>query len=388
MRKGPLASIVRKELKDGLRDRRALVTLLAIPVLFLGLMVGMVFFLLSLQAGSESFRLPVQGAEYARPLMNWLQEEGVSIAPVEGDPVELVRGQREDFILVVPPDFPEQFQSYGDAQIELVLDRSRNNIQARVGRLRMLIQQWNARLGSLRLIARGISPQVANPVQLQDVDVANQQKTASQFLAVIPIMLVMIIFTASIGLSVDMMAGEREKRSLEPLLLNPVSRETILLGKWLAAIVCTLAVLLATSVAIYLIVPRLPLEKLGLHYRVGPGQLLQSALAAIPLIGLATMVQLLVSIFARSFKEAQSYISLSVMIPMLMAYYVLFTDSTAAWQLWVPILGPLTLMEAIFNGAAVAPWAWPVTSGVSLSLAFLTAAVVVRQLKREKIIYG
>lgn len=383
-----LSSIIRKEVKDGLRDRRALITLLAMPVFFLALMVGMVFFMLSMQAKSESFRLPVQGAEYAGPLIDWLQEEGVEIVTVEGDPVELVRNRQQEFVLVIPEDFPEKFSQYDDASIQLVLDRSRSNIQGRASRVRYLVQQWSGRLGSLRLIARGVAPPVANPVQLRDLDVADQQKTASRLLAVIPIMLVMTIFTASIGLSVDMMAGEREKHSLEPLLLNPVSRETVLAGKWLAAILCTLVVLIITAVAVYYIVPQLPLERLGLQYHISALRLLQTILVAVPLIGLATMVQLLVSILAKSFKEAQSYISLLVMVPMVTAYYVLFTDATASWQLWVPILGPLTLMEAILNGEAPGPWAWSVATGVSLLLALLTGAILVRQLKREKIIYG
>lgn len=383
-----IGSIVSKELKDGLRDRRALMTLLFMPVFFLGLMYALVFFMLSMQGKSESFELPVQGARYAEPLVSWFQEAGIDVVEFSGDPIEGVSSLEHEFVLVIGQDFPDKFQSFEDANIELVYDRSRGNIQGKVNRVKVLVQQWSGQIGSLRLVARGVSPRVANPVSLEDVDVADDQKLASKMFAIIPIMLVMTIFTSSIGLSVDMMAGEREKHSLEPLLLNPVSREKILAGKWLAAILCTTVVLAMTSIAIYFIVPTLPLEKLGLQYQVTIGDLLWTTLVALPLIFLATVIQLLVSIFAKSFKEAQSYISLLVMVPMILAYYVLFTDVTQAWQSWVPILGSLTLMEGIFMGESANVQQWLSATGVSLVLALAIAIVLVKQLKREKIIYG
>lgn len=383
-----VARIVRKELKDGLRDKRALMTLFLLPLFLLALMYGVILFLLTMQEKSESFTLPVQGAQYAEPLISWLREEGVDISVVDGDPVQQVSGLQEEFVLVIGKNFPQQFRDFKDAKLELVFDRSRSNIQGRVNRVKQLVYQWSGRIGSLRLVARGVSPKVANPVMLEDVDVANDQKLASKIFAIIPYMLVMTIFTSSIGLSVDMMAGEREKHSLEPLLLNPVSREMIVLGKWLAAILCTLVVLLMTCAAIFLVVPTLPLEKLGLQYQVSGMDLIQATLVAIPLICLATIIQLLVSIFAKSFKEAQSYISLLVMVPMVLAYYILFTEVSESWQAWVPILGSVTVMEAVFTGESVSPQHWLTATAVSLVLALAIGAVLVRQLKREKIIYG
>lgn len=383
-----LGSIVRKELKDGLRDSRALLTLFFIPIFFLLLMYIMVMFMVSLQARSASLTLPVKGAEYAAPLLDWLREEGVRIKPVEGDPLQLVRNLEEDFVLVIDPDFPQRFQDYDQAKLVLIFDRSRNDLQGRVARLNYLIQQWSATVGSLRLVARGVAPQVVQVITVEEVDLANDQQLASRVFAIIPIMLVMVIFTASIGFSVDMMAGEREKHSLEPLLLNPVPRWVVVGGKWLTAILCTLLVLLSTSVALYLLMPTLPLEKLGIQYRLTAAQLLQAILVALPLVALATVLQLLVSLFAKSFKEAQTYISLTVMVPVALAYYVLFSDTSSSWQSWVPILGPLTHMEAVFAGRETEAGSCRIACVLSLLLALALAWLLTRQLKREKIIYS
>lgn len=382
-----LGSIVRKELRDGLRDRRAVLTLFFIPAFFLALMCIMVLFMLSVQARSASLTVPVQGAEHAGPLMDWLREEGVRVRAVKGDPLSLVKDRREDFVLVIEADFPRRFQNYDDAKLLLIYDGSRNDIQGSLARLNFLVQQWSSTIGSLRLIARGVSPQLVQPVSLDEVDIANDQQLASQLFAIIPVMLVMIVFTASIGFSVDMMAGEREKHSLEPLLLNPVPRGIIVAGKWLTAMLCTLLVLLVTVVALYFLLPTLPLEKLGFQYRLTMSQLLRAVVVALPLIALATILQLLVSLFAKSFKEAQTYISLLVMVPVALSYYVLFSDVQQGWQSWVPVMGPLVAMETIFSDRA-APGQCLIACAASLLLAVALAWVLVGQLKREKIIYG
>lgn len=383
-----LGSITAKELKDGLRDRRALMTMFVTPLLFLAVLYGLVLLFVFLQERSEAFILPVQGAEFAAPLIDWLREEGIDIVHVDEDPVDLVESQEQELVLVIGRDFPERFRAFDDPRLELVYDRSRTSIQGKVIRVKQLIQQWSGRIGSLRLIARGISPQVANPVLLVDVDVAGDQKRGSQIFGFIPFMLVVLCFVSSVGLAVDMMAGEREKQSLEPLLLNPVPRESILVGKWLAAIICTTAIIVVTAVVLYFMVPLLPLERLGLRYQLTAGTIVQALLVAMPLVCLATALQLLISIFAKSFKEAQTYIGFLMMLPMAVAYYVLFTDAVADWQIWVPVLGSLTLMEAIFMGEAASVQHWFAATGISLLTAVAVAAAVSRQLRRERIIYG
>lgn len=383
-----LGSVVRKELRDGLRDRRAVFTLFFIPAFFLALMCIMVLFMLSIQARSVSLTVPVKGAEHAAPLMDWLQEEGVRIRPVTGDPLSLVKSQAQNFVLVIEADFPQRFQHYDDAKLLLIYDGSRSDIQGPVARLNYLVQQWSGTIGSLRLINRGISPQIVQAVSVEEVDIANDQQLASQLFAIIPVMLVMIVFTASIGFSVDMMAGEREKHSLEPLLLNPVPRGVIVAGKWITAMLCTLLVLLGTVVALYFLLPTLPLEQLGFQYRLTMSQLLQAVVVALPLIALATILQLLVSLFAKSFKEAQTYISLLVMVPVALCYYVLFSDVQQGWQNWVPVMGPLVTMERIFADRGAGAGQCLISCANSLALAIALAFVLTSQLRREKIIYG
>jgi sodium transport system permease protein len=383
-----LASITAKELKDALRDKRALLTMFVTPLLFLAALYGAVMLFVSFQEKGEAFVVPVQGAEFAAPLIDWLREEGIESVHVDEDPVALVESQEAEFVLVIDSDFPAQFRDFDDPRLELVYDRSRTTIQGKVMRIKQLIQEWNGRIGSLRLVARGVAPQVANPVLLVDVDIAGEQKRGSQIFGFIPFMLVVLCFVSSIGLAVDMMAGEREKHSLEPLLLNPVPRQLILLGKWLAAIICTAAVIAVTAVILYFMVPLLPLERLGLRYQLTAVDLLQAFAVSVPLVCLATALQLLISIFAKSFKEAQTYIGFLMMLPMAVAYYVLLTDAVADWQMWVPVLGSLTLMEAIFMGEATSATHWFAATGISLLTAVAVAAAVTRQLRRERIIYG
>ena len=100
--------------------------------------------------------------------------------------------------------------------------------------MRGLLQRYNGEIGSLRLIARGISPAVATPLQIEDVEVSSAQQRAAQILGFIPLFVMIAAFTGAMPIATDSTAGERERGSLEALLVNPAPRGAIAAGKWLA----------------------------------------------------------------------------------------------------------------------------------------------------------
>ncbi len=383
-----LTVVIKKELRDGLRDRRALITLFMMPVVFLGMATFLSFYFVTVEEGSRQFELPVVGAENAQPLMQFLRENGIRTVDFDGDPAAAVKAGKVDFVLIVPDTFAEEFNRVERATLELVSDPSKQGSARRASRVRGMISQWGAQLGSLRLLVRGIAPEVGSPVAIDEISVASSQQIAARLVSIVPLMFLMTVFTASVGLSVDMMAGERERHSLEPLLLNPVKRQHLVWGKWMASFICTLFVFLITALGVYWILPWLPLEKMGLAYTLRAQDLLLTALAIVPLALLATVAQLFISIFAKSFKEAQTYLSLLIMLPMGLGYYALFSDNRAGWQDWVPVLNAQLVMEETLSSEGVEPLRWLVVIGSSLLMALLMSWAVVKQIQREKIIYG
>src|SRR5690606_21165635 len=117
--------------------------------------------------------------------------------------------------------------------------------------------------------------------------------------------------------SADMTAGERERRSLESLLIMPVSSAAIMIGKWLTSVILTLGMLLLTLVLLWIALTYLPFNQLGLRVDVGWLAMVQISAALLPVVFFAVSLQLAVSIFARSFKDAQTYVGLLMFVPMI-----------------------------------------------------------------------
>ncbi len=135
---------------------------------------------------------------------------------------------------MIPENFVKNFSASKPAQIRLVADSSSQNSRPKVQRVRGLLQRYNAEIGSLRLIARGISPAVATAVQIEDVEVSSSQQRAAQILGFIPLFVMISAFTGAMAISTDSTAGERERGSFEALLVNPAPRIAIAAGKWIA----------------------------------------------------------------------------------------------------------------------------------------------------------
>ena len=214
--------VVRKEIKDSLRDRRALWSIVfsvSIGPVIIGFMMNRVA---DRQREAEQVRVPVVGMQHAPALVEWLrQQSGVEVVEGPENPEEAVRNQEEELTIIIPKNFAEKFNQSRPALLQIVADSSRNDARPTVERVRRLLQQYGAEIGSLRLIARGVSPAAARPIDLEDIEVSTAQQRAAQILTFIPMFIIMAGFVGGMQIATDSTAGERERGSLEPLLVNP-----------------------------------------------------------------------------------------------------------------------------------------------------------------------
>jgi sodium transport system permease protein len=377
-----------KELVDALRDRKALMTILISPVLTLIMVYGVIHFLVFLKKESQEITLYVTEIDQAQPLMAWLNEEGIETKRAPDNAIEAVRDHKIELLLSLGEDFAQEFNKLQIPEIELIYDQTRKEISGKVVNVKIAIRRWGNNIGALRLIARGVSPQMAIPIQIVDTDVSEQRSGAAFLFGIVAMIITIMVFSSSVGVSVDMMAGEREKRSLEPLLLSPVSRMSLLAGKWLTAVVITLGVIVLINLSLFFLIPQLPLDQIGVRTELKFIDSVYLVLIALPLILLSTIIQLLVSIFSKSFKEAQSYIALLLILPILIGYYVIWSDIPQAWQYWVPVMGSQNLMEDILTKGYSSVTNYAANISVTVALSMVLAVITVRQLRREKIIYG
>jgi sodium transport system permease protein len=381
--------VLRKELLDGVRDRRALFSALLYPLLgplLSGLLVG---FMADKQRDAADVPVPIVGRDHAPELAEWLEARGVELVDGPEDPRAAVREGEVPFVLSIPEDFADSFARGSPAKLELIVDSSRNDSRPSVAHVQKLLDHYSEDIANRRLIARGVEPDVIHPLKIAEVEVASEQEMAASVFAFVPMFVLMATFIGGMQIAVDATAGERERGSLEPLLLNPVPRSVLVIGKWLAAVVFALGCVILTLICCVFVLEYTPVRDLGLRLDLGVPALLGVLLAAAPMALMATALQVLVSSFARSFKEAQTYISLLVFVPMVPAIIGMMTGlESSIGALLIPGVGQQIVVEQVFGGegATVLDYLLPMLSALVVAGAcvWLTA----KMFERESVVFG
>lgn len=381
--------VMRKEIFDGLRDRRSLLSAFLFP-LFMPLMFGFLMNTVAKMRDNEKpLEIAVIGQERAPQLMSYLEQEGAILSEAPDDPEQAVRDGRLDVVLEVPEEFPDKFLEASPAEVRLIIDSSRTDSSAAIGRTRALLQTYSRTTATLRLMARGVSPQLREAVTVGDVDLATPEKLAARLISFLPMLLILAPFVAGFNLATDVTAGERERRSLEPLLLNPVSTLDLVLGKWIATMALSLTGVVLMLACTMVVLGRVPLEDLGVRMDLGPLDALRLLVVALPMVPLASAAQMLVATFARSFKEAQSYVNLLIFLPMIPAVGLQIHPLKPTLSLMlVPALSQQLLLVDVMRGEP-RPLAWlAVASIVAIALALVAAWATSRLLRLERIVFG
>ncbi len=393
MKSTPLSQtmvVIRKELRDWSRDRRSILTVLASSLLAPGLIFFLFNSMASRQRQVEDVTIPIVGAAHAPAFVDWLkQQAGVTVVDGPSDPEEAVRTRREEAVVVIPENFAKNFSASKPAQIRLVADSSSQNARPKVQRVRGLLQRYNGEIGSLRLIARGVSPAVATAVAIEDVEVSSSQQRAAQILGFIPLFVMISAFTGAMAIATDSTAGERERGSFEALLVNPAPRMAIASGKWLAGTATAMLTVIITAILLFTMFSYLPLQDLGIRFRLGRNELAGTLAVVLPLCPFIVALQMYVATFAKSFKEAQSYLSLLMMVQMVPGMMATMnTMATKAWMYYVPWLGQQSLLTDVLGNKPIAPAVFVIVGVVNLILGAVVLRGTAGLLHRERIIFG
>jgi len=171
----------------------------------------------------------------------------------------------------------------------------------------------------------------------------------------LPYFLILSSFMGGMYLAIDTTAGERERQSLEPLFANPVGRSSILNGKLAATFAFAMASLSLSLLAFGITGPKfIPTEKLGMALDFGPHFAFIALLVMVPLVALASTLQTLLAAFAKSYREAQTYLSLLMLLPMIpSAMLAVLPLKAQAWMYSVPLLGQHLVVTRLVRGESV-----------------------------------
>jgi sodium transport system permease protein len=382
-----------KELKDNLRDRRSVFSAL------MSALIGPVLLVLIIIIMGRTFRgdnldkpleMPVQGAQNAPSLIGFLEQNNVLILPAPDNPRQDVRNGVLDLVLIIPEDFGQAFSAGQPARLEMVVDSSRQSAMPAVERARLLLDQYNAQIGSLRLMARGVSPAILQPMVVARVDVSTQQSQGGIFLNMMPYFIVLVVFVGGMYVIIDTTAGERERGSLEPLLINPAPRWEVVVGKLAAAIPFAVFAVFLTLLAFAIGFNVFPIEDyVGFQVSIDINVMIGIFLISLPMILLASALQMIIATFTRSFKEAQTYVAFLPLIPALPGIALAFIPVRASFlNMAIPTFGQQLLINQLMRGEPIDP-ANVVVSVISTTLcAILLIYLAVQLFKREQILMG
>jgi sodium transport system permease protein len=388
----PIKVIFRKEVLDGLRDYRSWATGLFWALFGPLLMGGMLIMIGSIvrEDVEEPVDLPVQGAEHAPNLIRFLEQHDVVIQPALADPEAAVKGGDVNVVLVIPPAYAEEFSSGETATVELVMDSSRQAAQVDVSRIERLLEGYNRYLGTLRLVVRGVSPAVTEVIHIQERDVATPQSRATLFISFLPYFIIFAIFNGAAPIITDTTAGERERRSLEPLLINPVLRRDVVLGKLLAAFPYSTASLAITLIGFGVVFNVMPVEQyLGIRLGLNVFTLFWIFILCLPVIFLACSIQMMVASYVRSTKEASTYLPFIALVPSLPGLALAFFPvKPELWTMLIPTFGQQLLINQLMRLEPVSVADGVISTVVTILISFGFTLVAIWLYNRERIVVG
>jgi sodium transport system permease protein len=306
------------------------------------------------------------------------------ILPAPADYEAKIRAGEIDVVLVIDAKFESDVAAGRAATVRLVYDRSRDRARAAIDAAEALLRAHSRQWGTQRLVLRGIAPQVAQPLEVEAIDLATPQQSGALILFLVAYYGLFAALMGGMAGALDATAGERERGSLEPLLATPLEPLQLVTGKWLAIGGFDALVVLLTLTGFYMTLNFAPLPAIGVPFLFGATELLRFLLVLAPLVALLPAALLYVGMRGRSLKEAQANVSVLLFaVSMLPVIQLFLQKKEPAWLLWVPISAQYTLLSRALRGEAIPVLDWLQSATVPLALTWLGLLAVARLLGRE-----
>ena len=347
-----------KEMLDAWRDRRTLLVVLVTGVLMGPLiLVGVSFFVASFEARADLREVYVVGIDQAPALKNYLERQTWRVkTPPEDFEAQLRSSKFGNPVIVVPTNFEADMLRGEAPALEIVGDSANKQSGAAMGALRGLLEGYNRERAGLTLALRGVAPASLESLRVEERDLASTQTRAVRITGVLPIFVMMAVVYGALNAALDSTAGERERGSLEPLVMNPASGWSLVLGKWGAVATVGVAIALLNCVSFLPAQWLLKSDVLQAMFQFGPREVLLFLILLLPFAAALSAVLMAVAIRCKTFKEAQANTTVVVLMVSLMPLFTSFNlEGEARWHLWVPALAQNLLMTRVLKGESFSP---------------------------------
>lgn len=356
-----------KELVDSVRDRRTLVMMILLPLILMPLITLAGPLLLQRQMEATEQSLPpvmLVGGTRAAELADRFAAAGVVDVIYR---TELEREEAEQLVrdgafeVVVFASQPDE-SSDAPVELEVIVQTQRRASMDALRRIQLQLEAEAARIVAERLAERGLPAEFVEPLRIAGIhDLSTDDDFGGRILGMIlPFFISMWAVMGGMYTAIDVAAGEKERGTLASLVMAPVSRSALVLGKLLAiatvSFIANLLVIASMVVTIFFLLPRvLGVEEMVLSYRIEPLSFVLMLVLMVVFILMVSALLLSLSTFGKSFREGQSYttaLTFAVMVP---GMYFAFVEEihVATWVYAVPIFNVLLMLKNLLEGHVV-----------------------------------
>jgi sodium transport system permease protein len=390
------ALIFRKETREMLRDKRVLSSAVFGPIFLILLFLVLFGFLQETLSKKKGQSLAIVAASKESTFVKALTAADlfdIRYVPDAKIGEEKVRTGAERALLEVVSEAGIGDGSIGVTKLRLTMDPDNQGAPIVAGRLEGFIRKVSSSTLAAIMETQGLSKDLAEPIQLERKEVKKEKAVVgSMILGLLPYLIVIWAFYGGMSIVSDLAAGEKEKNTLETLLIAPVSRVQIAMGKYWALFMVCLASSLTSLVAVLVVGSlNLPMTK-GLFpegVNLNPVALLATLGALLPLVAMFAGILLAISAYARNNREAQTHLTLVsfiVIMPAVFSQFIGFTDLGKQWWIHlVPVLNTAGVLREALLGK-FEPAAFGMTVGSSLVLAYLAILLTVKLFNREEVL--
>lgn len=375
-----IIAMVRKELIDAARDKRSVMAGLYYAIGTPLIMCGLFMVLIGHLTSPDDLKITITNPDKAPDLVRFLSNKGISSGEVKDSELKAIE-------LIISTDYAAQMNQGKSAEITIVADNSEEKLQNSIRRLEKQLQAYSAEMGSLRLIARGIDPRVVQPLKVNVQDKATTDSKGGMILGIAIFTMIYSVFISGMNLAIDTSAGERERNSLALLLSHPLTTRQLVLSKIIAvslfALLGLVLILLVSKIAYAFV----PWQELGFSVNITTEFMLLMLVVGIPVALMAACLQLFVSFMAKTFKEAQSYLTMVLFVPLALSMAASYNIAPDMLQ-WLPVSGQQQALMDFIKGKDLPMLQLLVSTLGTLAIAVLLAFGMERSLKSEKVIFG
>lgn len=375
-----IIAMVRKELIDAARDKRSVMAGLYYAIGTPLIMCGLFMVLIGQLTSPDDLKITITNPDKAPDLVRFLSNKGISSGEAKDNELKAIE-------LIISPEYAAQMNQGKGAEITIVADNSDEKLQNSIRRLEKQLQSYSTEMGSLRLIARGIDPRVMQPLKVSVHDQATTDSKGGMILGIAIFTMIYSVFISGMNLAIDTSAGERERNSLALLLSHPLTTRQLVLSKIIAvslfALLGLVLILLVSRIAYTFV----PWQELGFSVNITTEFMALMLVVGIPVALMAACLQLFVSFMAKTFKEAQSYLTMVLFVPLALSMAASYNIAPDMLQ-WLPVSGQQQALMDFIKGKDLPMLQLLVSTLGTLAIAVLLAFGMERSLKSEKVIFG